>query len=81
MMKNIEKLKERAAEHDVVLNDETIEALKAAERGEGTIISGVGKIFFDKDGGILISDWYYCPVGPHGQLGIPPENQKESDIK
>jgi len=56
MMKNIEKLKERAAEHDVVLNDETIEALKAAERGEGTIISGVGKIFFDKDGGILISD-------------------------
>jgi len=34
---NIEKLKERAAKQDVVLNDETIEALEAAERGEGTV--------------------------------------------
>lgn len=36
---------------------------------DGIIVPGVGKVFFDKEYGILISDCYYCPVGEPGTPG------------
>jgi hypothetical protein len=70
-----------ALERADILNEETIAALEAAERGEGTIISGCGRVYIDKEYGILISSCYYCQVGDPDHPGIPPEHKKDSDIK